>query len=218
VTFCQCCIAVVINDSMNCACPSPYVISDFSLACIFQAHSVVTYDFCYCCAALAPLHAFTTTCLPTLQVHANNLLCPLVCRMVSTGDDDPLCIFNTISPNGEISPDHRVPIARGQLMHEFSITRSYAVFIDNAIVFTPEGMITDPLKGSPFRMDNVTPSRILLVCRDDPSKVLDFHISQPIAFLHMANSWETGVPGEPGHKVHVVICRCACAPPCTVIC
>lgn len=138
-----------------------------------------------------------------------------MCRAVSTGDDDPLCIFNTISACGEISPDHIVPIKRGQLMHDFSITKSYAIFFDHAIVFKPEEMITNPHKGSPFSMDEVSPCRILLVCRDDPSKVLDFHISQPFAFLHTANAWEEGVPGERDHKVHVVLCRCAFSPPCT---
>jgi carotenoid 9,10(9',10')-cleavage dioxygenase 1 len=132
-----------------------------------------------------------------------------MCRAVSKSGDDPLCVLNIISADGKISTDHIVPIHRGQLMHDFGITKSYAVFVDNAVVFKPEAMIADPCKGFPFLMDKGSPCHIILVLRDDPSQLLEFDIASPFAFFHTVNSWEDGVPGQPGHKVHVVLCRYA---------
>lgn len=130
-----------------------------------------------------------------------------VCSVVAAGEG-PLCRFNIVSPDGRLSRDHPVPISRAQMMHDFAICKSYAVFLDSAVVFEPTRMVTKPAAGMPFRNDLATPSRILLVSRADPSQVLAFEVD-PFAFFHTANAWEEGTPGEADHVVHVALCRCA---------
>jgi carotenoid cleavage dioxygenase-like enzyme len=116
--------------------------------------------------------------------------------------------MNIIAPDGTLSPDYPVPINRGQMMHDFAISKNYAIFFDSAIVFDLSLMLFEPQYGMPFRNDKETPSRIVLVSRKNPEITHSFDV-RPFAFFHTANAWEEGTPGEADHVVHVVLCRCA---------
>jgi carotenoid cleavage dioxygenase len=118
--------------------------------------------------------------------------------------------MNIVSPDGTFSRDYPVPISRGQMMHDFAITKNYTVFLDSAMVFDLWNMIRDPRLGMPFRNDTDTPSHVVIVDRANPKVSRSVEV-RPFSCFHTANGWEEGTPGEADHFVHVVLCRYALA-------
>lgn len=118
-------------------------------------------------------------------------------------------VYYTVSAAGLVSPEYPVDVSRPQMMHDFAITESYAVFIDHALVFDPKAMVRN--NSLPFVMDKSRSSRIGLLRRADPEAAMRWFDVDPFVCFHTATAWDDG------DMVHLVLCRCAPTPsePCT---
>jgi carotenoid cleavage dioxygenase-like enzyme len=63
--------------------------------------------------------------------------------------------FNIVSPDGELSDDVIIDVRRAQVMHDFAITTSYAVFLDQNLVFQPKVSFLPPVLLGLFCLDQV---------------------------------------------------------------
>jgi 9-cis-epoxycarotenoid dioxygenase len=129
-------------------------------------------------------------------------------RYTSTGSNDPLCVFNSVSASGRLSQDVPVPLSRPQMMHDFAFTEHYIIFLEGALVFDAKRMVTEPRMGTPFTTDATTPCAVLLMAREAPHSVQRIEV-EPFAFFHTFNAWEDGAVGSAEHCVHIAYCRCA---------
>lgn len=109
-----------------------------------------------------------------------------------------------MSPSGVVSRDYPVDVSRPQVMHDFAVTETYAVFMDAALVFEPEEMAR---RGRmPFAVDTERESRIGLLRRDAPEAGVRWYAVAPFVCFHTATAWDDG------DQVHLVLCKCALLP------
>lgn len=126
-----------------------------------------------------------------------------VCR-VQPDPGKTAVVYNTVSPSGAVSRDYPVDVSRPQMMHDFAVTETYAVFMDHALVFDPQAMVRE---GSlPFAVDRSRESRIGLLRRDAPEAGVRWYGVAPFVCFHTATAWDDG------DRVHLVICKCALCP------
>lgn len=71
----------------------------------------------------------------------NNLISRgLVFRLAKQTEDQDLLTYQVVSKDGRSVTNTPVPTSRGQMMHDFGITRNFAVFVEQALVFDPAPM------------------------------------------------------------------------------
>lgn len=58
-----------------------------------------------------------------------------ICRLAKKTEDEHLLLYQIVSPDGKRVTTTPVPTSRGQMMHDFGITRRFAVFVEQALVF-----------------------------------------------------------------------------------
>ena len=117
-----------------------------------------------------------------------------------------------MSPKGELSPRYPIDMPRRQMMHDFSMTENYVVFLDHSFVFDPELMVKRG--GLPFAADTEKQCRVGLVRKCEPEKgVFQWFDVENFVFFHTINSWE-----EPDGRVCVSLCRCATPASCRTHC
>jgi carotenoid cleavage dioxygenase-like enzyme len=114
---------------------------------------------------------------------------------------DSLVAYYSITPEGVLSQPFPVDPQAKQMMHDFAVSRKYAVFLDQALVFDGPTMVKE--KTIPFVTDLSRPSRLGLLQRAAPHKGVHWIPVDPFVCFHTANAWDDG------DKVHVVFCRCA---------
>lgn len=66
--------------------------------------------------------------------------CSVVCRLAKQTEDQELLTYQVVSPDGKIVKTTPIPTSRGQMMHDFGITKNFAVFVEQALVFDPATM------------------------------------------------------------------------------
>lgn len=167
-----------------------------------------------------------------LALSANTSCCH--CR--PDGKPAEWCKYYVCAADGAVSRTVTIDLSRPQMMHDFAITRNYAVFLDAAIVFDPSKLV----KGGniPFVSDKTSPCRIGIVRKprdvgadalsefacnngnaDGKLNGLDseghngvrwFEVP-PFVCLHTINAWEVDAD-----TVCVAICQCAAACECTL--
>jgi hypothetical protein len=69
-----------------------------------------------------------------------------VCRLATQSQDQHLLLYQIVSADGQHVQSTPIPTSRGQLMHDFGITRNFAVFVEQSLVFDPFPMfVSDTL-------------------------------------------------------------------------
>lgn len=111
--------------------------------------------------------------------------------------NQPLVLFGTLNKKGEWQKPLPVKLEKPAMIHDFAITKSYALFpawpetFDMARMFKGE---------SPWFFDKDQPTRWVVVPRDGKAKAKTFEAKTGFAF-HLLNAWETG------DEITVIGCR-----------
>ncbi|CAN0066039.1 unnamed protein product, partial [Ectocarpus sp. 8 AP-2014] len=107
-----------------------------------------------------------------------------------TDTTKPYVTYYVLDKNGKL--DRQFPIVdvkRPIMMHDFAITKNYAVFLDFPLLFKPELMLTGQ---APFVFDETAGSRmgILRLDASDSSEMRWFDMPQTYCAFHVLNAWE----------------------------
>jgi carotenoid cleavage dioxygenase len=104
--------------------------------------------------------------------------------------DSPHVHYHVVSKEGVMSEATVITLPKGVLMHDFTITENYAVFLDLPLVLDPEGMVKGNLA---IAYDPKKESRLGVLPRyaKDESQMKWFTIP-PCYIYHTAGSWEEG--------------------------
>jgi Retinal pigment epithelial membrane protein len=169
-------------------------------------------------ACIAPIAAAPTRASALLT----SCLAPCRCE----GAPHEWCVYSVTAPDGRTSPPCVVDVQHPQMIHDFAITKNYAVFLDMGLAFNPKVMVKEG--GIPFKFDYSKKSRIGLVRKPrggvykwpegataaDAAQVAKgerlsgverwFEVETFFCF-HTAGAWEE----DGGNTVCVVLCRCA---------
>ncbi len=109
----------------------------------------------------------------------------------------PFVLFSTINPKGELVRTVKVPLEKSAMIHDFVITKNYALFPAWPETFD----MKRALKGeSPWFFDKGQPTRWVVVPRAGDAKPKTFEAKTAFAF-HLLNAWESG------DEITVVGCR-----------
>eukprot|EP00475_Leptophrys_vorax_P001497 TRINITY_DN10824_c0_g1_i1.p1 TRINITY_DN10824_c0_g1~~TRINITY_DN10824_c0_g1_i1.p1 ORF type:complete len:529 (-),score=146.10 TRINITY_DN10824_c0_g1_i1:12-1598(-) len=114
---------------------------------------------------------------------------------------DPKLLFtySVMDKDGRIENVLDLGIKRATFMHDFAITKRFAIFMDLPWVFTPAGMISDQL----FKFDAQSHSRFGIMPKNAKSnKEIRWFNALPCYVFHVANAWEEGED-----EVVLVACR-----------
>ncbi|KAG5182090.1 hypothetical protein JKP88DRAFT_349004 [Tribonema minus] len=102
----------------------------------------------------------------------------------------PRVTFHVINPEGKLLRSVAITgIKEPIMMHDFAITKSYAVFMDFPFKFDGSVMSKGEL---PFCLDKTLPARLGLLRLDatDDSEMLWFTLPETVACFHTLNAWE----------------------------
>ncbi|EPC03293.1 hypothetical protein L861_17270 [Litchfieldella anticariensis FP35 = DSM 16096] len=101
----------------------------------------------------------------------------------------PFVTYYRANSSGRITCCATVDVAGPTIMHDFAITKHFALFLDQPLVFRRSGT---PSGGLPFQWDPTYPSRIGLLKTDQPdSGIRWFELETPY-ISHVMNAFEDG--------------------------
>ena len=91
-----------------------------------------------------------------------------VCRLAKQTEDQELLVYQVVSADGKHVRKTPIQTSRGQMMHDFGITKHFAVFVEQALVFDPVPMfLADTL---PITLDTDAVCRLSLIHISEPTR------------------------------------------------
>ncbi|CAM9454562.1 unnamed protein product [Ectocarpus sp. 6 AP-2014] len=105
-------------------------------------------------------------------------------------NNKPYITYYVLDTNGKLERQFPiVGIKRPIMMHDFAITKNYAVFLDLPLLFKPELILAGKV---PIAFDETAGSRmgVLRLDASDSSEMLWFDMPQTYCALHVLNAWE----------------------------
>ena len=117
-------------------------------------------------------------------------------------DKEPHCTYGVMDAAGEVKHTTHVPLRWGQMMHDFNITQTRAVFWDTPLKFDPQVMVAkDAL---PFAFDKAKGTRFGLLPRtgDGVTQTTWFDVEGCMIF-HSLGAWDD----EAANVVKLFACR-----------
>jgi carotenoid cleavage dioxygenase-like enzyme len=104
-------------------------------------------------------------------------------------DAHPYVTYRVISKDGVIGDPVSITPSGPIMMHDFAITKNYAIFMDCPLYFSPKDMVRK--NRDPFAFDETKPTRFGVLPRyaKNESQIRWFEFSTCVIF-HNANAWE----------------------------
>lgn len=93
-----------------------------------------------------------------------------------------------VGADGLLKQVEAIDLPKMVMMHDFSITRNYAIFLDLPLVFTPALMAT----GMPFKFETRAPARIGVMPRLGTGRDIRWFSIPPCYVFHTLNAYEDG--------------------------
>ena len=137
-----------------------------------------------------PFTAHPHVCPDTGEMHAFGY------ELVSA----PFVTYHVVDCDGNLVHTQGIEVGGPTMVHDFAISRNYAIFLDLPVVFS----IEDAMRGSmPFQWDDGYRARIGLLHRERARRGAQpqwFDVD-PCYVFHIMNAWDDGAPG--GEADHV---------------
>jgi len=131
----------------------------------------------------------------TSAMTAHPKLCPTTGELhfFGYGFVDPLLTYNRVSPSGELVQSESIAVTGPTMMHDFSITENYVIFMDLPVIFDFELAMKG---GMPYRWEDDYPSRVGVMPRStatksDGSADVQWFDVDPCYVFHPMNSFES---------------------------
>ena len=131
-------------------------------------------------------------------------VCPETGEMIGFGYGQfpPYLTYYRIGPNGEFLQREEIDVPGPTMIHDFMISRKYAIFMDLPIVFD----LDLALKGTmPFHWSDEYGARIGLMPREGTNAQVRWFEVDPCYVFHAVNAWDVDEGG--GEKVVFDVCR-----------
>ncbi|MBI1400195.1 carotenoid oxygenase family protein [Hyphomonas sp.] len=100
----------------------------------------------------------------------------------------PYLHYIRVGADGELKQVEGIDIPNMVMMHDFSITRNYAIFLDLPLVFNPALLAS----GMPFKFDAKAGARVGVMPRNGTARDMRWLEIPPCYVFHTVNSYEDG--------------------------
>ena len=104
---------------------------------------------------------------------------------ISYGPQEPHLTYFRVSPQGELTHIEPVPGAGPSIMHDFTITPNYVIFLDPSVVFNPKSKVPFP-----YQWSDTYQAKIGVMPRDRTKGPARWISVDPFFFFHVSNAWE----------------------------
>jgi carotenoid cleavage dioxygenase-like enzyme len=122
---------------------------------------------------------------------AHPKICPITGEMLFFGYGifPPFLTYYRVSASGELVQQEQIDVKGATMMHDFSITENYAIFMDLPIVWDLSGRATG---GLGIRFDNDYGARLGVMPRTGSNKDIVWFDIDPCYIYHTMNAYEDG--------------------------
>lgn len=131
----------------------------------------------------------------TSAMTAHPKICPITGELhfFGYGFFDPFLTYNRASATGELIQSEVIEVTGSTMMHDFSITENYVIFMDLPVIFDIELAMSG---GMPYRWEDEYPSRVGVMPRSTAtasygSKDVQWFDVDPCYVFHPMNSFES---------------------------
>ncbi|GMH30645.1 hypothetical protein Nepgr_032488 [Nepenthes gracilis] len=112
----------------------------------------------------------------------------------------PYITYRVVSKDGFMQDPVPITVPAPLMMHDFAITKNYAIFMDLPLYFSPKGMVKE--NKLIYNFDATKKSRFGILPRNSKNELLIKWFELPNCFIfHNANAWEEG------DEVVLITCR-----------
>lgn len=125
----------------------------------------------------------------TTAMTAHPKVCPETGEMLFFGYGvlPPYLTYHRVSASGELVQSEEITVPGPTMMHDFNITRNYAIFMDLPVVFDLEIAMKG---GMPFRWDDGYGARLGVMPRDGSNADVRWFDIDPCYVFHPMNAYE----------------------------
>ena len=114
------------------------------------------------------------------------------------GQLPPYLVYYRVSPDGTVAQREVIDVPGPTMMHDFMISRKYAIFMDLPVVFDLQAALAGTM---PFKWSDDYGARIGLMPREGTNADVKWFEVDPCYVFHTMNAWDEG------DQVHFDVCR-----------
>jgi len=135
---------------------------------------------------------------------AHPKICPVTGELhfFGYGQLPPYLVYHRVSPQGELIQSEEISVGGPTMIHDFSITEKYVLFMDLPIVFD----LPMALQGQmPFHWSDDYPARVGIMPRGGRDADVRWFEINPCYVFHVLNSWSEGEAAS--ERVSLDVCH-----------
>ena len=122
---------------------------------------------------------------------AHPKMCPVTDEMLAFGYSsmEPYLVYHRVSPSGELVQSTEITVNGPTMMHDFAVSRNYAVFMDLPMIFDMEKAMSG---GMPICWSDDYPARYGVMPRNGQDADVQWFDIDPCYVFHTLNAHEEG--------------------------